>query len=349
MIATDVQVQVFDPETATAAEWEALTTFQNSIRAERLPDEPPRSVEHTIAARRNVPPFIDYRTWAIWNEGGTAIQAFAFAVMLRTEENQHLVQFEISVLPERRRHRLGTRLLREVVLAGAQAGRRLLIAQSYGPVPAGAAFLRRIGATVGLEAHTNRLVLAEVDRAMLRAWREQAAARNPEFALVWWDGPYPDDELGPFVDLLLARNSEPRGDLEVEDMQWTAEQIRQDEAAMIQRGIERWSVAVRDTGTGALAGFTEVIWDPGKPLMLTQGFTGVWPRYRGRGLGRWLKAVMLERVLAERPMVRHVHTGNADTNAAMLRINQDLGFQPYQAETLWQVELDQAQAYLASL
>jgi GNAT superfamily N-acetyltransferase len=118
---------------------------------------------------------------------------------------------------------------------------------------------------------------------------------------------------------------------------------------MIQRGIERWSVAVRDTGTGALAGFTEVIWDPGKPLMLTQGFTGVWPRYRGRGLGRWLKAVMLERVLAERPMVRHVHTGNADTNAAMLRINQDLGFQPYQAETLWQVELDQAQAYLASL
>src|SRR5689334_22985948 len=99
MIATDMQVRRFDPETATAAEWAALTTFQNIIRAERQPDEPPRSVEHTIAARRNVPPFIDYRIWLIWDAAGTAIEASAHAAMLRTEENQHLVQFEISVQP----------------------------------------------------------------------------------------------------------------------------------------------------------------------------------------------------------------------------------------------------------
>ena len=42
-----------------------------------------------------------------------------------------------------------------------------------------------------------------------------------------------------------------------------------------------------------LAGITEVYWNPNRPRLLWQGFTGVAPTHRGRGLGRWLKAEML--------------------------------------------------------
>ena len=53
------------------------------------------------------------------------------------------------------------------------------------------------------------------------------------------------------------------------------------------------------------------------------------PKYRGHGLGKWLKAAMLEKVLAERPAVKFVRTGNADENVPMLKINHALGFKPY--------------------
>jgi len=61
----------------------------------------------------------------------------------------------------------------------------------------------------------------------------------------------------------------------------------------------------------------------------------VQPNYRGHGLGKWLKAVMLTRVLLEKPDVHYVRTGNAEANVPMLRINHALGFGPQMAEVVW--------------
>ena len=54
---------------------------------------------------------------------------------------------------------------------------------------------------------------------------------------------------------------------------------------------------------------------PSRPEVLGQGDTGVFPEYRNRGLGRWLKAPMIEKVLRHRPQVKRVHTGNTKSNA----------------------------------
>jgi hypothetical protein len=56
---------------------------------------------------------------------------------------------------------------------------------------------------------------------------------------------------------------------------------------------------------------------------------------------------MLEKVLAERPSVHFVRTGNADSNAAMLKINREMGFKPHLSQAIWQVETEKVQAYLA--
>ena len=69
---------------------------------------------------------------------------------------------------------------------------------------------------------------------------------------------------------------------------------------------------VVERATGKFAGYSETVWNPNRPEQLRQDMTGVFPQYRGKGLGRWLKAAMLEKVLRERPQVKFVRTGNAD-------------------------------------
>src|SRR5580765_6447838 len=117
---------------------------------------------------------------------------------------------------------------------------------------------------------------------------------------------------------------------------------------MLARGTERWTLYVRETATGKLAGFTDVAWTPSNPQVLQQMNTGVFPEYRNLGLGRWLKAALLERVMRNRPQVKFVRTGNADTNAAMLKINVELGFTPYSSQTVWQADLQKIEAYVES-
>src|SRR5437764_15175382 len=98
-VLTDASIQGFDPPTATDADWAALHTFRNRMLAERVPEDPPRPLEHTVALFRNIPPFVDASVWVIWNGGATEIVACAGVFLLRTAENAHLGQFELEVLP----------------------------------------------------------------------------------------------------------------------------------------------------------------------------------------------------------------------------------------------------------
>jgi GNAT superfamily N-acetyltransferase len=162
----------------------------------------------------------------------------------------------------------------------------------------------------------------------------------------FWTGPYPEQDIEAIVALIQVMNTAPREDLEVEDFRPTAEQIRQFEQSMFARGNSRWTAYVREKATGKFAGFTEVLWNPNRPAILQQMDTGVFPEYRNRGLGRWLKAALLDKVLREHPEIEFVRTGNADSNASMLKINSEMGFKPYRSEIVWQVDVEQVEKYL---
>ena len=346
MTKLPVTIRPFDLAAASDAEYAALNRHFNLAKAEILPDDPPTPLEEMVARMRNIPPFVSLHPWAGWSVDSEEILASAFVSFLKTEENTHLAQFEISVDPEYRRRGVGRELLRLAAGVARQEGRRLMMTGTNGRVPAGAAFMERIGAERGLEEHTNQLVLADLDPALLGQWQAEGQERAVGFTLGFWDGPYPEDEIGAIAALNEVMNTAPREKLDMEDMHFTPEQLRQMEQMMTAAGTLRWTLYASEGGTGRFAGFTEVTWNPNRPLVVSQGGTGVFPEFRGLGLGRWMKAAMLERVLRDRPEAKFVRTGNADSNVAMLGINQALGFKPYLSHCVWQVETDTVLAYV---
>lgn len=336
----------FDPATATDAEFRARHAFLNLIRREAHPDDPPRSLQSTIDNARAWQVFedVDIQVWDVVQEG--EVVAELFATVAHREDNRHLMNVNLQVLPAHRRRGLGTALLEKAVQLAEAENRTLLISFTHANAPAGALFAERTGAEAGLTAHTNRLVLAELERSLLRDWQDQAQTSASDFGVGLWTGPYPEEELAAIAELHTVMNTAPMGELDVEDFTVTPEHLRQREAYEAAQGVERWTLYARYRASGELAGYTVVFFDPETPETLYQGDTGVLPHYRGHGLGKRLKAMMLTKVLNERPGLKFVRTGNADENVPMLKINHALGFKPYLSETVWQVEVKKLKDYL---
>ncbi|MBN2388303.1 MAG: GNAT family N-acetyltransferase [Anaerolineales bacterium] len=342
-----IEILPINLKQASQAEYAALNRHTNRLRAERLPDDPPIPLEESIQNFHSLPPFVDVQAWIAWEADGEAVAA-ANVNFMDLEENRHMAPCDISVLPGYRRQGLGRQLLGLIVEAAQAEERRLLFTETVDRIPGGEAFMQRLGAQKGLEGHVNQLEIADLDRGLVRQWIDRARQRASGFELGLWDGPYPEEHLAAVAQLFDLTNQQPLGDLEIEDMHMTPEQLRQMEQNLFARGSQRWTFYVVETATGRFAGYTETVWNPNRPEVLRQDMTGIFPEFRNKGLGRWLKAAMLDKVLQDHPQIKYVRTQNADSNAAMLKINTELGFQPYMASTLWQVEVEQVLEYLGT-
>jgi len=102
-MTTDVSIHPFDPQQASEPEWIALNDLRNAIRAGALPDDSPLTVQQTRQGAQLIPGYIEVHVWAAWEAWPDRMAAWAYAVLLKTDENRHLVQFEVEVRPEQRR------------------------------------------------------------------------------------------------------------------------------------------------------------------------------------------------------------------------------------------------------
>ena len=328
-----VTIEELDPaslDDGTVAQLAELTTIEER---ELAPEDPPVEVAEEADELRVLPSFEEVHLWVARDPGGRLLGRATLDIEHR-EENQHLAGAMVVVRPEARRQGIGRRLLDAAAERARTIGRTTLMGWSAAGSD-GAAAARALGADVALVERISRLRTAELDRSLLEAWVARAPERAAGYSLVAWDGTCPDDQLERFGAVMAVMNTAPRGDMDMEDEVFTPELIRDFEGSMERKGTTTWTVAARHDASGELAGFTAMFFPKHRPWQAEQGDTGVDPAHRDKGLGRWLKAVNLLRLLDERPEVQVVDTCNASTNEPMLHINVALGFRPLvEAETV---------------
>ena len=320
-----------------------VATLTNAIAYERVPEDPPVPFEAFASRVRNRPAMVAIRDWLVRSAEGELV-ARGYVVRFEADTNKHFREVGIEVLPAHRRKGIATQLFCEIVAAAGDAGDIVFGFFTNDRVPSAAAFLRRIGAKETLTMHTNQLELSQVDRTMVREW----AAIDPKgYRLEWIDGDVPENLMNNVIVAYDTMNTAPRGNSAMQDWNTTAEQIREFDRSRNAAGRERRLVLAIHVATGDAAGYTELTYDPNVPVLIWQRGTAVITSHRGQGIGKWIKAAMLERAMRDWPKARLVRTGNADSNAPMLAINTRLGFKPAWADSIWEVGISDARRYAA--
>lgn len=333
-------IEPFEPATASDSELLAVFELEDAVWRERDPESPWRDpFALWLHDLRQQSPFVDTRRWVAWDDTRTALLAFSYLRLDHMGHNEHLAWFDIDVAAQFRRQGVATALLREVVRAARVDGRTVLGA-SVENEGAGPSFVASFGAEAKLLDRRSRLLVTDVDPALLDAWSADASTRAADYSLLMFEGPLPDDVLQPYLDVEAAMNDAPRDALDMDDWVNTPELKRDAERRRTARGQRWWTLVARHDPTGEFAGFTGIELHPLVSQQAWQGGTAVRSTHRGHAIGRWLKAAMLAHLRNEVAELKYVDTWNAGSNKWMLAINDDLGFKPLIWYQDWQAPVE---------
>lgn len=339
-----IRIYRVDLTTLPDDEMDRLLALFDELDQERVPEDPLPPWSVRAARLRNLPPIAVRKSWVA--RGDAEVVGYGSVVRWVTGENDHIAEADIRVRPTWRRRGVARALLARIAEAIAKVKDATLFLGTSDRVPAGEAFVRRIGAEQGIETHVNQLDLAAVDRALVDTWCALGETTAADYWLEWIPSPVPDERVDAVLRAFELMNTAPRGRLAMNDWRMTADLLRQFEARERALGLESWTLFGFHRESGAVAGFTQVNYDPRLSHVVQQEGTAVDPAHRGHGLGKLLKATMLRRVLVERSRARYIRTGNADSNAPMLSLNRRLGFRPAWARIVWQATLPIVASYL---
>jgi GNAT superfamily N-acetyltransferase len=319
----------------------AVARLQLGFGRERVPEDPEPPIELIVRRLRTRAPVMKARDWLV--RDGADVVASAQLTRWDSAENPHWRDGWILVAPEHRRRGIARALLAGMVRAAGESDDIVIGSWVNSRIPAGNDFARAVGATEGLNNRTSRTTLAEIDRALVAEW----AHLDPSgYRLIWIDEDVPDEHMDRVIAAYDLMNTAPRGDLAFGDWHVTAEEIRQWDAVRKKTGGEHRLLLASHEATGAAVGFTETNRHPETPWIIGQQGTAVDPAHRGHGIGKWIKAAMIERIWREWPDARVIQTGNAYSNAPMLSINDRLGFKEVWSTIVWQLKITDARRYL---
>ncbi|MBW3667396.1 MAG: GNAT family N-acetyltransferase [Actinobacteria bacterium] len=329
-------ITVEEVDTSTAPEPVLREMHEHYIGhdAEQLPDDPPMPFEQRVALWRHIPEHQDVRRFVLREDG--EIEAVAVSYMDKYEDlNNGFVRIHVRL--DARRRGLARTLATPAFDVLEEGDRKSLITDTaarsdWEPK------LEALGMKKAYQDKRSRLVVADIDWDLMGAWIEKAEERASGYRLLYLETPIPEEHLENWCAVMDVMNTAPKEDLEFEDTTYTPEKWRDIEEKDMAKGHFMAHVAV-DEESGQFVGLSEIIFQKYQPDLAWQGDTGVHPEHRNKGLGRWLKAATIKKVIAEHPEIDRIDTGNAGSNEPMLNINVAMGYKPILITNAWQGDL----------
>jgi len=131
-------------------------------------------------------------------------------------------------------------------------------------------------------------------------------------------------------------NDAPHEGLDINPERYDASRAREVEGLYAGTRSEYRVILAIENDTGDFAGYTAIRIPDEDPARSQQSDTVTVAAHRNRGIGRWMKATMWQWLRTERPLGESLDTGNAESNRAMLNINEAMGFREIMQHTVWQ-------------
>ncbi len=345
----EYEIRSFDLVNANDEDWETFYRFSCKTHEELFPDEPLQDVETYRAGMISNLMFNDVNTYIVTRKDEpTETIGWLRCTFVKKDApsypgNEDFCRIHMTILDKYRQKGIGRKLL---AIAYEHALERNK-AQFTGILlnNASRVLLRLIGGKEALSVRISNLNMKDVDWDLMKQWVHEGPQRSPTSSLEIHLS-IPDSILEEYCNIYTeVLNQAPRGELKTGDEVYTPEKWKKLEDEVRKRG-KTWITALVKEQNGDIAGLTDVDYNPSTPTIMYQYLTGVQEKYRGRGLGKWLKGVMLLKIHDEYPAVEVVSTGNATSNEPMLAINEKIGFSPKQELYMFQVDLQKVKEYL---
>ena len=345
-----IKFKPFNPLTCSREEWTLFHEFRK-IRHEHInPDDPyteDSMMEKAQMAQAQHPESEIELTSLIDSSTNKQVGQMMCRVFRETsasyEGNKHIMQFDGIVLPEIRRKGIGTIIMKKVLTFAKNHDKSVLI--SNAEEEDGKAFLKTIGAQIANSGTENRLKFDDIDWEMVNEWVNEGPKRSPGTDMKLFTSIH-DDIIDEFAKVFTETlNQQPLGDLDINDIIFTPESIREDEKQMSSLGRTKLTYLTVESD-GKISGLTVMLYRSDRKTMVKQLLTGVKQEYRGRGIGKWLKAAMLLKTKEDYPEVKIVTTDIATENKPMLSINDRLGYKIHKESISAQLKREDLEKYL---
>ncbi|MDH5401487.1 MAG: hypothetical protein OEY49_03260 [Candidatus Heimdallarchaeota archaeon] len=340
----DYKLVEIDPKNLNEFNWEGFHNLRRILHDEVTPDDPIQSdevAEHNLRIQLKSPEF-DVFLFEIYSSSNDFIGFCYYGWFKESsasyENNKSLGTCDITLLSNFRRFGIGTSILKRFYTELKSNQKEIIMGGSI--YPASVKFVESFGGIMGLAGSVNRLTISDLDSSLIDKWILDGEATSPDSKFHVFNE-IPEEYIERVADIMTETLHQiPMDDLEVGQMIFTPETIRQREAEI--KLMNKISLTgIFEESNGQLSGFSNLGYSLDLPEMVKQGLTSVREEYRGKGLGKRIKAIMIKELLKINKSVKFIDTDNANSNAPMLAINERMGFRKYKETYQFQIKLDE--------